>query len=157
MYGDGRQVRDWLHVGDHCHAIDNALQHGVSGAVYNIGGNSETANIEIVRMLCEMVDQRMSRDPVLQETYGAAPGARDAKSADLITYVRDRVGHDRRYAIDFSKAARELAYQPALELRQGLESTLDWYLGNSAWWHPLLGADYANWIDTNYAHKAAIQ
>jgi dTDP-glucose 4,6-dehydratase len=150
VYGDGLQVRDWLHVGDHCRAIALALQRGRSGDVYNIGGNSETANIEVVRTLCSLVDERLVADAALRAAFPRSPGAKGGHAADLITYVRDRPGHDRRYAIDYRKAQRELGYAPSRTLAQGLEETLQWYLANRDWWGALMGRDYARWLELNY-------
>jgi len=151
VYGDGLQVRDWLHVEDHCTAIALALKRGMPGAVYNIGGNSETANIEIVRRLCGLVDACMSERPTLRAIFPASPAVSGKRAVDLITHVRDRLGHDRRYAINYAKAKKELGYSPARNLAQGLHSTLEWYLGNQAWWRALLGRDYAQWLVRNYA------
>jgi dTDP-glucose 4,6-dehydratase len=150
VYGDGQQIRDWLHVADHCRAIELALRRGKAGEVYNIGGNSETANIDIVRTLCGLVDEYVAQHPELKVTFPASPAAKGDKAEQLISYVRDRPGHDRRYAIDYRKAARELGYAPGRDLAQGLRSTLDWYLSNPTWWQALLGRDYTAWIETNY-------
>jgi dTDP-glucose 4,6-dehydratase len=150
VYGDGRQVRDWLYVEDHCRAIALALARGTPGEVYNIGGNSETANIDIVRILCDLVDEHLAARPELLDAFPACPAARGQRSQQLITYVRDRPGHDRRYAIDYRKAERELGYTPGRRLAQGLHETLVWYLGNTGWWQALLGRDYSAWIDKNY-------
>jgi dTDP-glucose 4,6-dehydratase len=151
VYGDGMQIRDWLHVADHCVAIEKALRLGVVGEVYNIGGNSETANIEIVKTLCGLMDRRFAQDAELRRAFAASPAAGGAKSESLITHVRDRPGHDRRYAIDYRKAARELGYAPGRDLAQGLDETLDWYLAHPQWWSTLLGKDYAAWIEKNYS------
>src|SRR5579883_2186947 len=134
VYGDGRQVRDWLYVEDHCRAIDLALRHGRSGEVYNIGGASETANIDLVRLLCGLVDGRMREDGELRTAYPAAPVVQAMPSTSLIQHVRDRPGHDRRYAIDFTKAREQLGYSPSRNLEQGIAATLDWYLRQRAWW-----------------------
>ena len=150
VYGDGRQIRDWLHVADHCEAIALALTRGRSGEVYNIGGQAETANIEIVRTLCALVDQRFAENRELRTAYPDSPAAHGGHALELITHVRDRPGHDRRYAIDFTKAAKELGYRPARNLAGGLEATLDWYLRNKAWWQALMGRDYAAWVEKNY-------
>jgi dTDP-glucose 4,6-dehydratase len=150
VYGDGRQIRDWLHVGDHCEAIELALERGRPGAVYNIGGNAETANIDIVRRLCALLDARFGADAVARAAYPRCPPANGRAAAELITHVRDRAGHDRRYAINFGKAKRELGYAPARDLSGGLAATLDWYLSNVGWWQQLLGRDYAEWIAKNY-------
>src|SRR5450631_4159483 len=150
VYGDGMQVRDWLHVEDHCSAIALALERGRSGEVYNVGGNSETTNIEIVRTLCGLVDEAVGERADLRRPFPASPAVHAKKSVDLITHVRDRLGHDRRYAINYGKAKRELGYAPACDLAKGLRSTLDWYLANTRWWQGLLGRDYADWLEKNY-------
>jgi dTDP-glucose 4,6-dehydratase len=153
IYGDGLQMRDWLHVADHCEAISLALNRGRAGEVYNIGGGSETANIEIVRALCDLIDRRFTMRADLRDAFPKAPPASGGRAADLIAYVRDRPGHDRRYAIDYTKAQRELGYTPARNLAAGLASTLDWYLANTSWWQGLLERDYAAWIAKNYQGK----
>jgi dTDP-glucose 4,6-dehydratase len=153
VYGDGLQVRDWLYVEDHCSAIALALTRGRPGEVYNVGGDSETANIEIVRDLCGLVDGIMSERADLRASFPASPIAMGKCAVDLIAHVRDRMGHDRRYAIDFSKAERELGYAPARSLPDGLRATLDWYLANTRWWQALLGRDYAAWLKKNYERK----
>ena len=150
VYGDGLQIRDWLHVADHCAAIALALTRGEAGAVYNVGGNAETTNITIVRTLCALVDARLGANAELRAAYPGAPAANGRSSLDLITHVRDRPGHDRRYAIDFAKARRELGYAPSRNLAAGLKETLDWFLENRPWWEALLGRDYANWVEKNY-------
>jgi dTDP-glucose 4,6-dehydratase len=150
VYGDGLQVRDWLHVEDHCVAISLALKRGRAGAVYNVGGNNQTANLEIVRMLCGLVDQSFGERADLRDSFSAAPAAGGKRAVDLITHVRDRPGHDRRYAINYAKAERELGYTPARDLARGLRTTLDWYFANTDWWQALLGRDYAAWLKENY-------
>jgi len=153
VYGDGLQVRDWLHVEDHCVAIGLALSRGKAGQVYNIGGNGETTNINIVHDLCDLIDVRLSADPSLRATFSASPVANGGKARDLITHVRDRPGHDRRYAIDYGKAARDLGYAPGRKLQDGLASTVDWYLTHTDWWRALLGRDYNAWLRANYDPK----
>jgi dTDP-glucose 4,6-dehydratase len=150
VYGDGMQVRDWLHVEDHCAAIGLALTDGRPGEVYNIGGNSETTNMEIVRTLCDMVDAYLAKRSHLREAFPASPAAIGKRSVDLIAHVRDRAGHDRRYAINFGKAERELKYAPARNLIQGLGATLEWYIAHTGWWQALMGRDYAAWLQKNY-------
>jgi dTDP-glucose 4,6-dehydratase len=153
VYGDGLQVRDWLHVADHCEAIARALTRGRPGEVYNIGGNAETANIRVVQTLCALMDEVLSQRADLRAAFTTSPSTRGGRSADLISYVRDRPGHDRRYAIDYRKAERELEYSPARNLQTGLRETLHWYLSNRAWWEALLGRDYAAWIHKNYSQS----
>ena len=150
VYGDGLQVRDWLHVEDHCAAIGLALTRGKAGEVYNVGGNSETTNIEIVRALCGLVDACLSERSDLRAEFPAAPAAQGKHAVDLITHVRDRPGHDRRYAINYGKAQRELEYAPARDLTQGLRSTLEWYIANKSWWQALMGRDFSAWMQKNY-------
>jgi dTDP-glucose 4,6-dehydratase len=150
VYGDGLQVRDWLHVEDHCSAIALVLKRGRPGEVYNIGGNSETTNMEIVRTLCGLVDRTFGEREELRAAFPRSPAVQARQAVDLITHVRDRPGHDRRYAIDYAKAQRELGYAPARDLAAGLRATRDWYLSNTAWWKALLGRDYAEWLEKNY-------
>jgi dTDP-glucose 4,6-dehydratase len=153
VYGDGLQVRDWLHVEDHCVAIGLALSAGKAGQVYNIGGNGETTNLNIVHSLCDLIDSRLKADPTLHSSFGAAPIYNGRTARDLITHVRDRPGHDRRYAIDYGKAARELGYAPGRNLHDGLAATVDWFLTHTQWWQALLGRDYNAWLSANYDPK----
>jgi dTDP-glucose 4,6-dehydratase len=150
VYGDGLQIRDWLHVEDHCTAITLALTKGAPGEVYNVGGNSESTNIHIVRTLCDLVDERLNAHPALHSSFPAAPLFNGSRGVQLISHVRDRPGHDRRYAIDYSKAAQDLGYEPARNLQSGLASTVDWYFQRVKWWQELLGRDYAAWLQKNY-------
>jgi len=150
VYGDGLQRRDWLYVEDHCEAISLALERGKPGEVYNIGGNCETANIDIVRTLCGLVDERIGASAELARAFPTSPAGMGGRAAELIAHVRDRPGHDRRYAINFGKATRELGYAPSHDLAGGLRATLDWYLAHAGWWRSLLGGDYADWIAKNY-------
>jgi dTDP-glucose 4,6-dehydratase len=152
VYGDGLQIRDWLNVEDHCEGIRLALTRGKPGEVYNIGGNSETANIEIVKTLCGLVDEHLASDPALMRAFPGSPVSTGKAAHALITYVRDRPGHDRRYAIDYRKAAHELGYAPSKRLAQGLKETMLWYTANTGWWQALLGRDYSAWIEKNYKH-----
>ena len=138
VYGDGLQIRDWLHVADHCEAILLALRAGRPGQVYNVGGNSETTNIVVVRTLCELVDERFATSAELRAAFPDAPPARGGRSQELIRHVTDRLGHDRRYAVDYAKAAAELGYQPSQDLAAGLRRTVDWYLHHAPWWQALL-------------------
>lgn len=138
VYGDGTNIRDWLFVQDHARGIAAVLDHGVPGETYNIGGNNEWANIDIVKLLCQMMDQRFANDPALAMRFPQALQASGGSAADLITFVEDRAGHDWRYAIDASKISRELGFSPAETFETGIQKTIDWYLTNEAWWRPLL-------------------
>ena len=140
VYGDGRNVRDWLYVGDHCEAIALVLERGRVGETYNIGGASEMANIEVVHTLCAILDELHP---------AGAPHNR------LITYVTDRPGHDRRYAIDFSKLHGELGWRPRESFASGLRRTVQWYLANSEWIEQVTSGEYRKWIEVNYAARSA--
>jgi dTDP-glucose 4,6-dehydratase len=139
VYGDGSNIRDWLYVEDHCRGIELVLANGEVGQTYNIGGNNEWNNLDIVKLLCDLMDAHFATDPVLSERFAAAPGAAGKSAHDLITFVQDRAGHDWRYAIDAGKIMAGLGYAPRESFETGLRRTLDWYLGNERWWRPLLG------------------
>src|SRR5581483_4273005 len=130
LYGDGLNVRDWLHVSDHCRGIEAILRSGQSGEVYNIGGRSEYSNLQLVRTLCAIADELFALRPELRSRFPASPASTSTASASLITYVRDRPGHDRRYATDCSKIERQLSFQPTVTLASGLRDTFEWYLAN---------------------------
>jgi len=143
VYGDGCNVRDWLFVEDHCAAIRTVLLHGQVGETYNIGGNSERKNIDVVTTICDLVDEM------------ASPSA-EGQRRKLITFVKDRPGHDRRYAIDASKIASELGWKPAAEFESGLRKTVRWYLENPAWIASIRTGAYLEWITQNYTERVAI-
>ncbi|MFI4869968.1 MAG: dTDP-glucose 4,6-dehydratase, partial [Steroidobacterales bacterium] len=128
VYGDGRNIRDWLHVEDHCRGIDAVLSSGQIGQVYNIGGRSECENIQLVRMLCTIIDEHVGSSPAHRVRYPNAAAARGDRSHRLIQFVKDRPGHDRRYAIDSAKIERECAFHPRISLEAGLRATVAWYL-----------------------------
>ena len=138
IYGDGMNVRDWLHVADHCRAIEACLQRGASGETYNVGGGEELPNIKVVDEICAAVDAALEADPRLSDRFPASPAARGRSCAELKNFVTDRKGHDRRYAIDESKARAELNYAPERDFAQGLHETVSWYLANENWWQPLV-------------------
>jgi len=138
IYGDGRQVRDWLYVGDHCSAIRRALEAGRPGEVYNVGGASEMANIDVVTMLCGILDEEQ-------------PRADGRSYAEQITYVTDRPGHDRRYAIDHRKITAELGWQPAESFASGLRKTVRWYLDHADWVADVTSGAYRDWVGRHYA------
>ena len=139
VYGDGMNVRDWLYVGDHCAAIRRVLEAGRCGEVYNIGGNNEMPNIEVVRTVCRLLDQ-------------TRPGTQGPRER-LITFVTDRPGHDRRYAIDARKIARELGWQPAETFESGIAKTVRWYLEHQDWVAHVQSGSYKDWIAANYAAR----
>jgi dTDP-glucose 4,6-dehydratase len=138
VYGDGSNIRDWLYVEDHCRGIELVLLSGEVGETYNIGGNNEWNNLDIVQLLCQQMDARFAADPSLAQRFPDAPGATGGSARDLITFVEDRAGHDWRYAIDASRISGELGYAPHESFETGLQRTLDWYLANQDWWQPLL-------------------
>ena len=137
VYGDGKYTRDWLWVEDHAKAIDTIFHKGVDGETYNIGGNNEWTNIDLVNKLCEIMDDLLGREK----------GA----SAKLITYVKDRPGHDRRYAIDASKIKRELGWEPTIEFEEGFRMTAEWYLNNEEWLNNVTSGNYAKYYEKQYA------
>lgn len=134
VYGSGKNVRDWLYVEDHCRAIDLILQHGMIGETYNIGGNNEWANIDVVHLLCDLVDQQFSADPALKKSYPESLAANGVPSRDAIEFVTDRAGHDWRYAIDATKISRELGFTPQESFATGMQKTLAWFLHRADWW-----------------------
>jgi dTDP-glucose 4,6-dehydratase len=138
IYGDGMNVRDWLHVEDHCRGIELCITKGCPGEVYNIGGGRELPNIAVIEEICRGVDAAFARDPSLAKRFPDAPAARGSASETLKSYVEDRKGHDRRYAIDESKARGDLGYAPARDFAEGFATTLAWYLAREDWWRPLL-------------------
>ena len=151
VYGDGKQVRDWLYVTDHARGIEKVLQKGRVGENYNIGGHNEWHNIDIVNYICQAIDTAFATDKALQERYPEAVSAIAGQSARLITYVKDRPGHDRRYAIDARKSSEELGYQPLESFQSGIEKTLNWYLDNPQWWRAVMDGSYREWIAKQYA------
>jgi len=136
VYGKGENVRDWLYVSDHARAIDLIYHNGKDGETYNVGGNNEWTNIDLIHLLCSIMDKKLGR------TEGA--------SAQLITFVKDRAGHDLRYAIDSSKLQRELGWQPSLQFEEGLEKTVDWYLANEKWLNDVISGDYEKYYQKQY-------
>ena len=138
VYGDGQNVRDWLYVGDHCSAIRCVLHRGRCGETYNIGGRSERRNLDVVRTICAVLDE-------------LRPDSLHKPHAELITFVTDRPGHDRRYAIDFSKIERELGWQPLVSFENGIRRTVAWYLDHSDWVAAVTNGSYRDWIATHYA------
>ncbi|OQA12296.1 MAG: dTDP-glucose 4,6-dehydratase [Bacteroidetes bacterium ADurb.Bin397] len=139
VYGKGENVRDWLWVNDHAAAIDTIFHKGVIGETYNIGGNNEWKNIDLVMYLCRLMDQKLNREP--------------GTSAKLITFVKDRAGHDLRYAIDSSKLKRELNWEPSITFEAGLELTIDWYLNNQEWLDEVTSGNYLKYYQNQYMNR----
>ncbi|MBO0347688.1 dTDP-glucose 4,6-dehydratase [Phormidium pseudopriestleyi FRX01] len=139
VYGDGQNIRDWLYVEDHCRGLDVVIHQGTPGETYNIGGNNEVKNIDLVRMLCQLMDELATDLPV-----------RPCES--LMTFVKDRPGHDRRYAIDATKIKTELGWTPTVTVEEGLRQTVQWYLTHQEWWRPLLSPEYQDYYRQVYAN-----
>ncbi|MBU2652098.1 MAG: dTDP-glucose 4,6-dehydratase [Bacteroidetes bacterium] len=139
IYGKGENIRDWLYVEDHARAIDTIFHSGNTGETYNIGGNNEWQNIELIRLLCDIMDRKLNRTP--------------ASSQQLITFVKDRAGHDLRYAIDSGKLQNSLGWKPSLQFEEGLEKTVDWYLTNERWLSNVTSGDYQKYYKNQYEKR----
>ncbi|MFH1005055.1 MAG: dTDP-glucose 4,6-dehydratase [Bacteroidota bacterium] len=139
VYGKGQNIRDWLFVEDHAKAIDVIFHRGKVGETYNIGGNNEWRNIDLIRMLCKIMDKKLGR--------------KKGESAKLITFVKDRSGHDLRYAINSSKLQKELGWKPSLQFEEGLEKTVDWYLANEEWLKNVTSGDYQKYYEEQYVKR----
>jgi dTDP-glucose 4,6-dehydratase len=135
VYGNGRNVRDWLYVHDHCRALETILLSDCLGETFNIGGDAERANIDIVTQLAKLVDEAIQGDDALRQRYKYCPAATGGRCASLVEFVRDRPGHDLRYANDTRKITQTLGFEPAVDLDRGLAKTLQWYLEHDDWWH----------------------
>ena len=143
VYGDGRNVRDWLYVEDHCEAVVEVVEGGRDGETYNVGGNNERQNLEVVTLICDLLDRKV----------GPLPSGQTRRS--LITYVADRLGHDRRYAIDAGKIRRELGWEPKVGFAEGMERTVDWYLGHRRWVEDIVNGAYRSYYDEMYGKRGA--
>ncbi|MEO8722647.1 MAG: dTDP-glucose 4,6-dehydratase [Sphingobium sp.] len=141
IYGDGMNVRDWLHVEDHCHGIELILLNGRIGETYNVGGGQELPNLTVIEEICRTVDDDFAANPELAGRFAEAPAAKGRPSVELKTFVTDRQGHDRRYAIDERKIRGELGYAPRRTFAEGFAQTLAWYLDNEAWWRAILARE----------------
>jgi dTDP-glucose 4,6-dehydratase len=139
VYGKGDNIRDWLFVIDHARAIDLIFHEGKDGESYNIGGHNEWTNIDLIRLLCKVMDKKLGRV--------------EGTSEKLITFVTDRAGHDLRYAIDASKIARDLGWTPSLQFAEGLEKTVDWYLANEQWMNNIINGDYEKYYEKQYSNR----
>ncbi len=139
VYGKGENIRDWLYVIDHASAIDTIFHNAETGSTYNIGGNNEWKNIDLIHLLCKILDKKLKRKP--------------GTSASLISFVKDRAGHDLRYAIDSSKLAGKLGWTPSLQFEEGLEKTVDWYLENEEWLENVVSGGYQKYYKTQYSER----
>ncbi|MCE1168626.1 MAG: dTDP-glucose 4,6-dehydratase [Sphingobacteriia bacterium] len=139
VYGKGENVRDWLWVEDHARAIDVIYHNGLDGDTYNIGGHNEWKNIDLIKVMCKVMDKKLNRP--------------EGESEKLITYVKDRAGHDLRYAIDSSKLQRELGWKPSLQFEEGIEKTIDWYLNNHDWLEQVTSGDYLKYYEQQYTKR----
>jgi dTDP-glucose 4,6-dehydratase len=139
VYGDGQYTRDWLYVIDHAVAIDSIFHNGREGETYNIGGLNEWTNLDLINLLCELMDEKLDREK--------------GSSASLITYVKDRPGHDKRYAIDAAKLCNELEWKPSVDFREGLSKTIDWYLENSKWMANITSGSYEAYYEKQYTKR----
>ncbi len=153
VYGEGLNIRDWLYVEDHCRAIELILNMGEVGEVYNIGGNNEWRNIDIVKRICRITDDKFRKDKSLSFRFPDAPPGRGIKAESLITFVKDRPGHDARYAIDPGKSKRELGYSPVESFDTGIVRTIEWMLDNELWWRSVMDGTYRKWIDLQYKNR----
>jgi dTDP-glucose 4,6-dehydratase len=146
-------VRDWLFVEDHCRGISAALDKGRIGETYNIGGRRELPNLAVIDAIVKTVDAAFASDGGLRERFPKSPAARGASCAELKTYVTDRPGHDRRYAIDPRKIEAELGFTPRYQFESALAETVRWYLANEPWWRAIQNNEYRQWVDANYASR----
>lgn len=149
IYGDGMNVRDWLYVEDHCDAIDLIIQNGRVGEVYNVGGGEELPNMRVIDTLCSELDFRFKQDQSLSQRFPQSPCAHGVLADSLKTYVTDRLGHDKRYAIDESKIRNELGYVPKHTFQRAISQTIDWYLSNEVWWQSVLDGRYQDRYSEN--------
>jgi len=150
IYGDGKNVRDWLYVADHCAGIALVLQKGRLGETYNIGGGQEMRNIELVGLLCDEIDRRCADDKSLAARFPDCPAAKNESTRELMSFVKDRPGHDRRYAICADKLSHELGFRARTSFADGLARTVDWYLANEPWWRQIQNGAYRDWIKSHY-------
>jgi dTDP-glucose 4,6-dehydratase len=153
IYGDGQQVRDWLHVEDHCRGIEAVLGQGQIGETYCIGGGAELPNLTVIDTLCAAIDRAFVADSDLMRRFPDCPAAKGQPTASLKTFVTDRPGHDRRYAIDCTRARTEVGYEPARDFSTGFADTLNWYLNNEPWWRAIMDGSYRDWVEQNYGAR----
>ncbi len=150
IYGDGMNIRDWIYVDDHNAGVAEIIKKGKVGEVYNLGGQNEWTNKDLVYLLCSLMDEAFANDPNLKNRFPASPCSRGEQAASLITYVKDRPGHDFRYAIDDEKIKNQLGFAPVETFETGIRKTLAWYLEHESWWRAVMDGSYREWLKTNY-------
>ena len=150
IYGDGLQIRDWLHVSDHCRALELILTQSAPGETWNIGGSTQETNLVVVGTVCDLVDQAFAAEPGLAARFPRSAPAQRQRARTLIEHVRDRPGHDRRYAVDSGKISHRLGFRAATPLAAGLEATVRWYLDNEPWWRGVASGEYRQWYARQY-------
>ena len=156
IYGDGSNVRDWLHVSDHCDALMNVIDRGQVGETYNVGGGNERNNRQVVDLICDTLDRAFAANSKLASRFPSCPAATGHSCRSLISFVTDRPGHDHRYAIDAAKLERELGNRCSVGFAAGLEQTIGWYLDHENWWRDVTSGTYKSWIDKNYGFRIAV-
>ena len=156
IYGDGSNIRDWLHVSDHCAALMAVIERGRVGETYNVGGGNERNNRDVVGLICDTLDRAFAADANLASRFPACPAASGNSCRALISFVTDRPGHDHRYAIDATKLAGELGLRCSVDFEAGLGQTVQWYLDHEDWWREVTSGAYKDWIDKNYGFRIAV-
>jgi dTDP-glucose 4,6-dehydratase len=156
VYGDGSNIRDWLHVSDHCDALMAVIERGSIGETYNVGGGNEQNNRDVVNLICDALDRAFAADRGLAVRFPSCPAASENSCRTLISFVTDRPGHDHRYAIDARKLAGELGNRSGVGFESGLGQTVHWYLNQENWWRDVTSGAYKAWIDKNYGFRIAV-
>ncbi len=154
VYGDGRQIRDWLYVDDHNRGVDLILRKGKPGQTYNIGGNNEWTNIDIIKVICRSMHTMLTgNEKRFDRTFPNTPSFRNQDPESLITFVTDRAGHDRRYAINANKISGTLGFSPKESFETGIKKTIQWYFENESWWRKIMNGSYRSWLKENYSAR----
>jgi dTDP-glucose 4,6-dehydratase len=156
IYGDGSNIRDWLHVSDHCAALMSVVERGRVGETYNVGGGNERNNRDVVGLICDLIDRAFAAEPSLAPRFPYCPAASGKSCRSLISYVTDRPGHDHRYAIDAAKLATELDERCSIGFEDGLAQTVHWYLDQESWWRDVTSGAYRAWLDKNYGSRKLV-
>jgi dTDP-glucose 4,6-dehydratase len=156
VYGDGSNVRDWIHVSDHCDALMNVIERGRSSETYNVGGGNERNNRDVVGLICDAIDHAFASSPDLPTRFPSCPATSGRSCRTLISFVTDRPGHDHRYAINAAKLADELGSRCSMGFESGLTQTVRWYLDHEEWWRDVTSGAYKAWIDKNYGFRIAV-